>query len=72
MTSDSHVRLYANGRRQHLAALVSMFWTSEDPEEAARLEAAYYRRKRRIARSLAAKGVNEFTINMTLHYCIGE
>ncbi|CAN5896237.1 hypothetical protein BH24GEM1_BH24GEM1_01820 [soil metagenome] len=67
MTTDSHVRLYVSGRRQQLAVLASMFWTSEDPKEAARLEAAYYRRNRRIARSLAAKGFNKFTINMTLH-----
>jgi hypothetical protein len=72
MTSDSHVRLYANGRRQRLAVMASAFFTSEDPREAARLEAAYYCRNRRIARSLAAKGFNKFTINMALHAGLGD
>ena len=72
MTDDSHVRLYASGRRQNLMALVSMFFTSEDPKEAARLEAAYYRRNRRIARSLVTKGFDKFTINMGLHAGLGE
>jgi hypothetical protein len=66
MTDDSHVRLYANGRRQHLAALVSMFWTSEDPEEAKRHEASLCRRNRRIARALVRKGFDKFTMNMSL------
>lgn len=67
MTDDSHVRLYANGRRQHLAALASMFRTSSDPAEAARLEAAHLRRNRRVARALATKGFDKFTVNMALH-----
>jgi hypothetical protein len=67
MTDDRHVRLYANGRRQHLAALASMFFTSPDPKEAARREAAYFRRNRRLARALVAKGFDKLTINMALH-----
>jgi hypothetical protein len=66
MTSDEHVRLYANGRRQHLAAIAPWCLTSKDPRKAARLEAAYYRKNRRIARSLVAKGFNKFTMNMSL------
>ena len=34
--------------------------------EAKRREAAYYRRNRRVARQLAAKGFDKFTINMAL------
>lgn len=67
MTDDSHVRLYAAGRRQYLASLASFFVTSLDPTEAKRLKAAYLRRNRRIARRLAAKGFDKFTINMLLH-----
>lgn len=67
MTDDSHVRLYETGRRQRLASLASFFVTSSDPREARRLEAAYLRRNRRIARKLAAKGFGKFTINMLLH-----
>lgn len=67
MTTDSHVRLYANGRRQRLAVIAGMYFTSEDPQKAAELEAAYYRRNRRIARVLAAKGFDKLTINMSLH-----
>ena len=67
MTDDSHVRLYETGRRQHLSSLASFFVTSSDPIEAKRSEAAYHRRNRRIARQLAAKGFEKFTINMALH-----
>jgi hypothetical protein len=66
MTDDSHVRLYETGRRQQLASLSSFFVTSPDPTEARRLEAAYLRRNKRIARQLAAKGFGKFTINMIL------
>jgi hypothetical protein len=66
MASDSHVRLYANGRRQYLAVIVWLCPWSEDPREAARLEAAFTRKNRRIARSLVAKGFNKFTMNMSL------
>jgi len=67
MTDDSHVRLYETGRRQRLASLASLFVTSPDPREARRLEAAYLRRNRRIARKLAAKGFDKFSVNMLLH-----
>jgi hypothetical protein len=67
ITDDSHVRLYATGRRQHLASLAGFFLTSLDPTEAKHLEAAYLRRNRRIARKLATKGFDKFTVNMLLH-----
>ena len=67
MTDDSHVRLYASGRCQQLSALVSVFFTSQDPANAERLEAAYYRRNGRVARLLVAKGFDKFTMNMALH-----
>jgi len=67
MAEDSHVRLYETGRRQRLASLASLFVTSSDPREARRLEAAYLHRNKRIARKLAAKGPDKFTVNMILH-----
>ena len=67
MTDDSHVRLYETGRRQHLASLASFYKTSSDPMEAKHLEAAYLRKNRRIARSLAAKKLDKFSLNMLLH-----
>jgi hypothetical protein len=67
MTDDSHVRLYETGRRQRLASIAGMYVTSSDPGEARRLEAAYLRRNKRVARKLAAKGFNKFSINMLLH-----
>ncbi|HPR63342.1 MAG TPA: hypothetical protein PK014_03905 [Thermoanaerobaculia bacterium] len=67
MTDDEHVRLYESGRRQYLSALGGMYVTSQDPVDAARLEKAFLRRNRRIARKLVAKGFDRFTINMMLH-----
>jgi hypothetical protein len=67
MTDDFHVRLYETGRRQRLASIAGMYVTSSDPGEARRLEAAYLRRNKRVARKLAAKGFNKFSINMLLH-----
>ncbi len=66
MAGDSHIRIHASGRRQRLAALDEFFINSPDPLENQRLEAAYYRRNRRIARQLAAKGFDKFTLNMFL------
>ncbi len=66
MTDDSHVRLYETGRRQRLASIAGMYVTSSDPGEARRLEAAYLRRNKRVARKLATKGFNKFSINMLL------
>jgi hypothetical protein len=66
MTIDSHVRLYESGRRQNLATLSDFLIQSPDPVEAKRRETAYYRRNGRVARQLAAKGFDKFTINMAL------
>jgi hypothetical protein len=66
MTNDSHVRLYESGRRQNLATLSDFLIQSPDPEEAKHREAAYYRRNIRVARQLAAKGFDKFTVNMAL------
>jgi len=67
MTDDRHNRLYVSGYRRGLAALAGMCMTSRDPEEAAKLEAAYFRRNRRVARALIKKGFDKFTMNMELH-----
>jgi hypothetical protein len=67
MTYDSHVRLYETGRRQRLASIAGMYATSSDHGEARRLEAVYLRRNKRVARKLAAKGFNKFSINMLLY-----
>jgi hypothetical protein len=65
---DDHVRLYDSGRRQRLAALHTFYVTrSDDPVEAERAESEYFRKNRRIARQLAAKGFDKFTLNMALH-----
>ena len=66
MTSDSHVRHYESGRCQNLATLSDFLITSPDPLENKRRQDAYYRRNSRVARQLAAKGFDKFTINMAL------
>ncbi len=67
MTDDSHVRIYDDGTEERLEALAGGFITSKDPEEAKRLEDEYYERNRKIAKNLAKKGFDKFTINMYLH-----
>jgi hypothetical protein len=65
---DDHVRLYESGRRQRLAALHASYVTrSVDPAETEHAEREYFRKNRRIARQLAAKGFDKFTLNMALH-----
>lgn len=56
MTSDRHVRLYANGECVALPAITEFRTVSPDPEEDARLEAEYFGNNRRVARMLGAKG----------------
>jgi hypothetical protein len=56
MTSDRHVRLYANGERVRLPVITEFQITSQDPEENARLEAEYFANNRRVAGMLEAKG----------------
>ena len=64
MTNDGHVRLYADGRRQGLAAVVDMRVVPEDPEEAAQAQADFYARNREIRRMLDEKG---FTLEGGAH-----
>ena len=66
MAGDSHSRLYATGECEDLPALSTCHMTSDDPLEARRLEQEFYERNRRIAKELAEKGFNKFTINMML------
>lgn len=56
MTDDEHTRLYADGGREALESIASAYFSSEDPEEAQRLEQEYFARNRRVAALLAAKG----------------
>ena len=56
MTNDSHVRLYDDGRIEGLESLWDMHSTSDDPDEAARLEAEFWEHNERVARLLEEKG----------------
>jgi len=67
MTDDSHVHIYQDGQVEHLPALDSVRKVSKDPEEDQRLEEEYYKHNQQVARELAKKGFNKFTINMFLH-----
>lgn len=58
MTSDDHYRVYANGKCQRLPVMRDMRMSSADPEEDARLDAAFYADNERIAEMLHAKGFN--------------
>jgi hypothetical protein len=55
MTTDRHVRVYANGDEEHLPAIQSMRMVSRDSEEDARLEAEYFARNQRVSRLLEEK-----------------
>ncbi|CAL8970284.1 hypothetical protein RHODGE_RHODGE_00754 [Rhodoplanes serenus] len=56
MTNDSHVRLRAGGRHEGLPSIASGMVLTDDPEEDARREAAFFRHNREVADLLAAKG----------------
>lgn len=56
MTTDRHVRIYADGNEEDLPTIQSMRMVSRDPEEDARLEAEYFARNQRVARMLEAIG----------------
>lgn len=56
MTNDSHQRLYEDGHSEGLEPLSSMRRGSQDPEEDARLLAAFRAENRRIQAVLEAKG----------------
>ena len=56
MTNDSHVRLYDDGRVEGLESLWDMHSTSDDPDEAARLEDEFWDHNERVARLLEDKG----------------
>ena len=57
MTNDSHVRLYDDGRVEGLESLWDMHSTSDDPDEAARLEDEFWDHNERVARLLGGQGV---------------
>ena len=56
MTSDSHVRIYDDGRVEGLESQRDIRLTSEDPEEDARLKAEFWGHNERVARILEKKG----------------
>jgi hypothetical protein len=56
MTSDDHVRVYADGREESLPAIQDLRFCSDDPAEDARLEAEYFARNQAVARMLEEKG----------------
>ncbi len=67
MTDDEHVRIYSDGEVEDLPALSSICLVSEDPKENKRLEDEYYHENQQVAKMLAEKGFDKFTINMFLH-----
>ena len=74
MTNDRHVRIYADGICENLPAISEFHLTSEDPEEAARLEAEYFAENQKISQMLEEKGFGlqgdepgGVQINRTLH-----
>jgi hypothetical protein len=56
MTSDSHMRLYADGNVEGLPAMQDLRLCSEDPVEDERLEAEYFDHNRQVAEMLREKG----------------
>ena len=56
MTSDSHVRLYDDGRVEGLESLWEMRQSSNDPDEEERLKAEFWEHNERVARLLEEKG----------------
>jgi hypothetical protein len=60
MTGDCHTRLYENGRREDLPSLCEFCLCSDDPEEDARLKAAFYEKNRKVAAMLETKGFGIF------------
>lgn len=56
MTSDSHVRLYADGRVEGLPCLRDLRPCSQDPVEDERLKAEYFDHNRRVSELLRGKG----------------
>ncbi len=56
MTSDEHVRIYADGQTEVLEAMRGMRLSSPDPEEDKRLEDQYFAENRRISKVLEEKG----------------
>lgn len=55
MTSDSHVRIYADGLRENLPAYSDLQITSDDPQENARLKADYHAYNQQVSELLKAK-----------------
>lgn len=67
MTNDSHVRIYADGKKENLPSISSIRRTSKDPIKDKRLEDEHYEHNRKVVEMLAEKGFDKFTINMFLH-----
>jgi hypothetical protein len=57
MTNDRHVRIYADGRREDLAALQDFRRASQDPEEDERLQEEFYAENRRVLDMLKEKAL---------------
>ena len=56
MTSDSHVRVYADGSSENFPTMSGICACSQDPTENARLEAQYYAENQRVGKLLEEKG----------------
>lgn len=60
MTDQSHVRIYGDGRREELPTQNPWCPSSDDPEEAKRLEQDYYAENRKISAMLERKWPGSF------------
>ena len=66
MTSDAHVRLYANGKTKDLPVILQMRLCSEDPEEDKNLEAKFLARTGGYKDSLKRKDLESRGMNRAL------
>jgi hypothetical protein len=66
MTSDSHERIYADGRNKHLPALSSIVQISKDPVENKRFQDEHDKHNQKVVKMMAEKGFDKFTIDMAL------
>ena len=56
MTSDRHVRIYSDGKRESLDAIDEFYVSPKDPEEAAKAKAEFFARNKAVAKMLEDKG----------------
>lgn len=65
MTDDDHIRLYEDGTRVDLPALLGWRLSADDPVEDKRLEEEFFATNQKTTEEMIAKGFDLFTINMS-------